>query len=188
MIREVNLSLYLPDFLKEYKEITATQKTEDVELKLIWEFADKIIRNRFIFTMDETGIKRLEKMLNIQSFASDTLEERRFRILSLWNADTPLTIRKLQYRLDILCGADGYTLAWDSTHIVVRIALKNKKMFNEVKRLLESFVPAAVLIELDLLYNQHFTLGKLRHRDLKQYTQLQVRSEAMNETNRELQF
>lgn len=188
MIREVNLSLYLPDFLKEYKEITATLKTEDVELKLIWEFTDKIIRNRFISTMDETGIKRLEKMLNIQSFANDTLEERRFRILSLWNADTPLTIRKLQYRLDILCGADGYALVWDSTHIVVRIALKSKKMFNEVKRLLESFVPAALLTELDLLYNQHLTLRKLRYCDLKQYTQSQVRSEILNETNSELQF
>ena len=188
MIRDVNLSLYLPDFLKEYKEITTTLKTEDGELKMIWEFADKMIRNRFISTMDESGIKRLEKMFNIYPFASDTLEERRFRILSLWNANTPMTIRKLQHRLNILCGADGYTLVWDSTHIVVRISLKSKKMFNEVKRLLESFVPAAILIELDLLYNQYFTLGKLRHYDLKQYTQLQVRSETLNETNRELQF
>lgn len=188
MIRDVNLSLYLPDFLKEYKEITETFKTEDLELKSIWESADKIIKNRFISTMDESGIKRLEKMLNIQSFASDTLEERRFRILSLWNADTPLTIRKLRHRLDILCGADGYTLVWDSTHIVVRISLKSKKMFNEVKRLLESFVPAALLIELDLLYNQHLMFRKLRHRNLKQYTQLQVRSEVLIETNSKLQF
>lgn len=183
MIRDVNLSQYFPDFLKKYREIDATLNAENTELKMIWKCSEDVINNRFISSADEDGIKQFENMLNIQSVASDSLEERRFRILSKWNTDTPLTFRKLQYRLALLCGEDGYSLYHDSTQVIVKITLTNKKMFNDVKKLLDEFIPVALLIKLELLYNQHLTLKNLKYIDLGNYTHFQIRNEVIDETD-----
>ena len=45
MIREVDLVSYLPPFMAEYKETNITLTAENPEFILVWEAAEKVLKN-----------------------------------------------------------------------------------------------------------------------------------------------
>ena len=89
MIREVDLVSYLPPFLAEYKEIRAALAAEDPEFRIIWEAADRVLRNEFIATADEFGVSRYEKLLGITPYEKEQLESRRNRVMARWFTRIP---------------------------------------------------------------------------------------------------
>lgn len=91
MIREVDLVSYLPPFVAEYKETNLTLTAENPEFVLVWEAADRALKNEFIATADEYGIGRFEKILHILPSRDDTLESRRARVQSRWFTSLPYT-------------------------------------------------------------------------------------------------
>lgn len=124
-------------------------------------------------------------MLKIQALDDDTLENRRFRIMSRWNNKIPYTVQILRNKLETLCGKDGYSLKviHGEYRIIVRVNLINKKNFSMVKEMLEEVIPANMEIDLSLLYNQHETLAKFTHKELAKYTHRQIREEVLSYVN-----
>ena len=84
MIREMDLVSYLPVFMHNYREPAAALEAENEEFEIVWDTADRVLRNRFIETADEYGISRFEAMLGIYPSEEDTLELRRERVRSKW--------------------------------------------------------------------------------------------------------
>lgn len=180
MIREVDLLSYIPDFLKEYEEMKVIQLALQPEIQLMEDETEVLFDNQFISSSDIRSIRRYEKMLEMQPFADDTLAERRFKVLSRWNRMIPYTKVTLRQKLAVLCGEDGYTLDIDPKKVIaVRVALKSKRNLNEVREMLEEFVPCNMVIDLDLLYNQHSVLGKFTHKQLGAWTHRQIRNEVL---------
>ena len=95
MIRDVELTMYLPDFMKVYQEPMTALEAENPEFHIVWSAADRVFRNRFIATADEYGISRFEKLLQIYPDSRDDLETRRIRVLNRWFNAIPYTIRTL---------------------------------------------------------------------------------------------
>jgi hypothetical protein len=52
-------------------------------------------------------------------------------------------------------------------------------MADEVGAMLERMVPLNMNIDLDLMYNQHLTVGKFTHEFLSKYTQKGIREEVL---------
>lgn len=185
MIREIDLMAYLPEYLKEYKELEKTLKAQQPEMQKLAETVECVKNNQFITTADEEGIRKFETMLEVTALDNDTLENRKFRVLSRWNNTIPYTASVLRKRLENLCGKDGYQL--EIMHLEskmkVRVALTNKKNYGMVEEMLQEVIPANIWIDLSLLYNQHITLGKFTHRQLAAYTQKEVRNEVLNHGN-----
>lgn len=180
MIREVDLLSYIPDFLKEYEEMKTIQRVIQPEIQMMEDETEVLFNNQFISSSDVKGIKRYEKMLGMQPFADDTLEDRRFKVLSKWNRMIPYTKVTLRKKLAVLCGEDGYTLdIYPEKIITVRVALKSKRNLNEVRAMLEEFVPCNMIIDLDLLYNQHSVLHKFTHKQLGAWSHRQIRNEVL---------
>lgn len=180
MIREVDLLSYIPDFLKEYEEMSALQKVLQTEIQRLENGTEELFDNQFIASSDITSIKRYEKMLDIQPLAGDTLADRRFKVLSKWNRIIPYTKVTLRQKLSVLCGEDGFTLEISPQKVItVRVLLKSKKSFYEVKEMLEEFVPCNMVIDLDLLYNQHSVLSKFTHKQLGAWNHRQIRNEVL---------
>ena len=111
-MREVDLVSYLPPFLAEYKEVNMALAAEKPEFGLIWEAADRMLRNEFIMSADEYGISRFEKILNILPSVSDSLENRRARVQNRWFNTAPYTIRTLALKLAELLGGDHNFSIW----------------------------------------------------------------------------
>lgn len=88
--------------------------------------------------------------------------------------DVPYTYRILCRQLQALCGEDGYTISLNKDKYIlkVRVALKSRKMKNEVDKLVERIAPLNLLLDVEILYNTHRMLHDygLTYRELGLYT------------------
>lgn len=181
MDREINLLEYLPGVLREVKEFKALSAAENPEIVTVWEELENVLDDQFVSESTLNGVKRWEKILDIKPMDTDTMDERKFRILSRLNEQLPYTYGNLEEQLKLLCGPDGYKMILDNDAYVlsVKVALTAKKKFKEVGFLLDRVVPCNIVISLILLYNQHFTFSKYTHYELSQYTHNRLREDVM---------
>lgn len=177
--REINILNYLPDFIKEFREFKMLAEAENPELLTIWETFDNVLHDQFVKDSTENGVKSWEKILKISPKGADTLEDRKFSILTRLNEKLPYTYTRLEQQLASLCGETGYSLKLLNNEytLFVRVALVAKSNFEEIRKLLQRTVPANMIIDLSLLYNQHLLLKDYTNVSLSNYTHEQLRSE-----------
>ena len=110
MLKNVDISIYQPSVVKDYKEFKEISKRENEILTNCWTASNNVFLDQFIETLTENGCKRWEKILGIQPKGTDTLQVRRFRIKSRINEDLPYTWRSLENVLNSLCGKESYAM------------------------------------------------------------------------------
>ena len=71
----VNIIKYWIKELRKIREFQELAKTEDLEFLRLYGETDRALKNLFIETADEYGVKRLEKIAGIYPEAEDTLEQ-----------------------------------------------------------------------------------------------------------------
>ena len=170
---------YLPDFLRDFREIKIILEQEQKHAEKIDDAKESVFDNNFIETLTPEGCERWETSLELPS-RNLTLAERRNQILGRFAEQRPYTMRSLRNQLTAICGEDGYTLSMDENEYIltVRIKMHLDGKYEAVKTLLDRIVPANVLIDLSLLYN---TWGQLRGKtwgELAQYTWRQIKEDA----------
>lgn len=172
---------YLPDFLKEIREIKVIMETEQHEVEKIWSATRQALDDQFIETAGVECIERWEKILEINSKGSDDLEVRKFRVLSRLNEHLPYTFRTLEKQLASLCGRDNYSVDLNQGvyTITVKIALLVKKSYTDVEEFLNRVTPANMIIELIQLYNSQLDLSKYTHGQLALITHHNLRNEVI---------
>jgi Uncharacterized protein conserved in bacteria (DUF2313). len=171
---------YLPPVIKNVREYIAVFDTaEQPEFELMWDNVDTAFLNQFIMESTLYGIQRWERILNIIPRAADTLETRKFRILTMLNASLPYTIRMLEEMLTNLCGKDGFSLELlnEIYTLIVKVDLIAEQNFNAVVDLLHRVVPANIVINVFLKYNSHLVLSEFTHEELARYTHSELRTE-----------
>ena len=180
---ERSLIKYLPEFLRgirEYKAIlTDAVEPEIVEL---FQATEDSLNDQFVETASEYGVSRYENIVGVVPKATYSLEDRKFTILMRINEHTPYTLASLKQKLENLCGKDNYSVREDVDNytLTVRIALTARNNYNDVAVMLEKIVPANMIIDLSLMYNQHYVWGAYTHEQLKTYTHNQLRNEVIN--------
>ena len=177
----VNILEYLPDVFSDYREIKAIADSENFELTILWKEVQNVLDDQFIETATEKGIARREKILKITPFADDDLESRRFRVLARENDKLPYSYRALQNKLNQLCGKNGYILTrdLDAYKITVKLELTQKRMFDEVEKVLEVMTPQTMILSVELRYNQNIDLSKFTHLQLSNYKHRELREEVI---------
>lgn len=147
MVRDINTIEYLPEFVREFREIQIVTAVEDEELALINEDIEKVKENQFIMSTDRIGISRFEKLLRIVPNKSERLESRQLKVLSKWRDDIPYTYRWLVEKLDGLYGVGNYVVKCDFDKYRLEIVLVKPKS-EDVKQLvetLEQYIPCNIL-------------------------------------------
>ena len=172
---------YLPPFIQKYHEIKAIMNAEQVETDTAWIGTENVLNDQFIQDATQNGVARYEKILGITPKSTYTLDERKFNILAAMNVQLPYTVESLQSSLESLCGADGYTLVFDtdSYHMAVKLALNNANNLEAVKELLCNIIPANIVTDVGL-FNQYMVLGGYTHEQLATYTHQGVREEMLS--------
>ena len=87
---------YLPPYLTVYKEIKAIMEAEQPEFEIVWPQAENVLNDQFVSDSSTIGIERMEKILGIIPKKTDTLDERKFRILVKLNEQLPYTLPVLE--------------------------------------------------------------------------------------------
>lgn len=160
-IREIDLTGYLPDPLTDVREMRAIMEAETPTVRAIWQACEDCMNDQFITEATENGIARREEMLHITPQATDTLEDRRLRVLSRYNENIPYTRRSLAGILESLCGPNGYELHITTATftVVAKVALAAKKQETIIAETLERILPYNMVFSVELLYN---TWAKVR--------------------------
>ena len=83
--------------------------------------------------------------------------------------------------LNSLCGKESYvmTLYNDEYRLRILLELTVKKLFDEVEKTVKRMIPANLILEVELRYNQHLHLKAFTHEYLKAYTHNGLREEAL---------
>ena len=172
---------YLPPILLKTYEFPLLCDTEQPEIDRLRDATDAVLDAQFISTAGETAIARYEKIFGITPMDTDTLAERRFKVLAKINAQLPFSVRRLRQQLETLCGADGYKLdlEGDRYTLTVKVALTAKRNQQAVEELLADIVPANMVCTTSLLYNQHADLTRFTHAQLALLTHFEIREEVL---------
>ena len=178
---ERKLINYLPYIVRDYAEFQGIAGAEQPEFETAWTAVDDLLDNQFISTAGNLGLSRWEKILDITPKGTDTLDDRRFRILTQLNGELPYTLSQLRLTLATLCGEGNcFVDITNGTYILnVKIALAAKNNFDDVESLLQRIVPQNIVINLSQLYNTHDELSKFTHAQLAVFTHDQLKNEVM---------
>ena len=179
MATDRKLINYLPHFMQGYRELAVIMETEQVEVDRLWLEAENALADQFILEATENGVKRWESMLGISPKDTDTLDERKFRILTKLNQELPYTLRKLEQALANLCGNNMFSVEVTSAkyEVLVKLALTNEKNYFEVVNILEKMIPANMNYRVRIMYNSHAVLSQSTHKVLSQYSHEKLRNE-----------
>ena len=172
---------YLPPILLKTYEFPLLFDTEQPEIDRLHDAADAVLDAQFLSTAGEYAIQRYEKIFGVVPQDTDTLDERRFTVLTRINTQLPFSVRRLRQQLETLCGADGYKLELngDRYTLTVKVALTAKRNQQAVEELLADIVPANMVCTTSLLYNQHADLTRFTHAQLALLTHFEIREEVL---------
>lgn len=172
---------YLPPVLLKTYEFPLLCKTEQPEFDRLNAAATAVLDAQFVTTAGERGIARYEKIFKITPMDTDTLDERRFRVLARINAQLPFSVRRLRQQLSTLCGEDGYRMEIDGGRytLTVKVALTAKRNQQAVEELLADIVPANMVCTTSLLYNTWEQIKELTWGELKKLTWREIKEEVL---------
>lgn len=152
---------YLPPILLETCEFPLLCLTGQAEIDALIEGTAGVMNSQFVTTAPLRGIERYERIFGLVSKDTDTIEERRARILAKMNRSLPYTIRRLRQMLAALCGEDGYSvdLQHNAYHMTVHMPEAVQGNQDAVYELLMGVVPANILWEINIESGHLATLG-----------------------------
>lgn len=181
MAKEVDILSYLPQVLHDLKEIIEIANAEEPVLEMLWEEVENTLNNQFVITANVEGAARYESMLKLVSGESETIETRRFRILTRYQEQAPYTYKVLKQLLDSLLGEGQYELTRNVAEkwLKVKMELTVKRQFEVVEVMLERITPQNMILTVELRYNQHALLHKYTHAQLAAFTHRQIREDVI---------
>lgn len=98
---------YLPPFLREYYEFKQLCKSGDIEVSSIDKAVDWNFDSAFISDCDATVLSKYERLLGIIPTSSQSLENRRNKVLLQWNTVASMTLSQFISKLQEYCGKDN---------------------------------------------------------------------------------
>lgn len=172
---------YLPAYIGQYVQIQNITNAQQDEVENLWMESETILSNAFIESANEYAVKRYEDIMGITTNPTFTIEERKFNIIATINGELPYTLEKLHEILETLCGVGGYSveLVYEAYKIEIKVALTAKNNLETVRETVEKIIPCNLERIIELLYNQHSTLGKFTHGELSNYTHYELRNEVV---------
>ena len=172
---------YLPSVMQELEEFKQIMAAEQKQIDELWDFIYTILNEAFLDTAESIGLKRWETILNITPLDTDSAEIRRMRIHGRLLEDAPYTWNGFKQMLGGLCGEDGYTLKFKSKEytLIIKVALKSKKLKDEVAKMAERVVPANLILDIDLLYNTYELLKQITWEQAATKTYQDLRDEVL---------
>jgi hypothetical protein len=155
--------------MRDFQEIA---KGENPEFTSLWDAVERFIQDCFVHTGTEWAIRRWEKIFSLATYPTDTLDQRRARVLAVITRQLPYTMRALFRMLEQLLGAGNFSATVNpvTSTLVVLVNIRVAHQMDDVRQLLDAVVPANLGIEIGNLYSTHERLAGYTHGQLANYT------------------
>lgn len=171
LTRVISLATFLPPVTRDSKDVQELMRIEDTELQALWEAMCDIFYNQFISTMTAYGLQQWEKIFDVMPKATDTLQDRRTRILQLLMGTRPYTVLSFQAILDNIYGPGNVTIHVDNDKYEFWMELTADMMSKNmsIREFTETIVPKNLLI----------LISNTQNATLRQYTGGYVRQQGV---------
>lgn len=136
--------------MQSFKELREITRVEETHLNQIDEDVAQILNEAFIMDCSEYGIQKYESILGILPEITDSLEDRKARVLIRWNDSLPYTIRTLIEKLNSYCGVNNYDLVLDRLNdyeITIYTHFQLPTAIQELEATLDKMIPLNVHYE-----------------------------------------
>lgn len=146
---DIDISQFLPPVSRDSRDMQEIMRVENPEFILLWEIMADLLDNQFILSMGELGLSHWEWILEVLPQDTDTIEDRRNRILRLLAGTRPYTVEKLQEMLDATFGrgAVGVDLNENLYEIWFILSKEMRERSGEVINYAEPIVPKNLLLK-----------------------------------------
>ena len=146
---DIDISQFLPPVSRDSRDMQEIMRVENPEFILLWEIMADLLDNQFIPSMGELGLSHWEWILEVLPQDTDTIEDRRNRILRLLAGTRPYTVEKLQEMLDATFGngAVGVDLDENLYEIWFVLSKEMRERSGEVISYAEPIVPKNLLLK-----------------------------------------
>lgn len=167
LTRVISLKTFLPPVTRDSKDVQELMRIEDTALQALWEAMCDIFYNQFISMMTAYGLQQWEKIFDVMPKASDTLQDRRTRILQLLMGTRPYTVLSFQAILDNIYGPGNVTIHVDNDKYEFWMELTADMMSKNIsiREFAETIVPKNLLILISNTQNaalRQYTGGYVR--------------------------
>jgi len=179
--RNKNTIEYLPEYMAELTEMQELYNGLQPEFDLMYNKKDSAMKECFAVTCQGFGLERYEKMLGITPLYTDSISDRRLRVLAAINGDTPYTFESVYNKLVLLCGEGNVFMEYgkDKYTLRVMIRLNAKNKFDSVVKMLREMLPCNISLICSLAYNRHFDFMPFTHQVLSAYNHRQLTEEVI---------
>lgn len=146
----VELLKKLPVYHRNIYEFQQIAGAQEPELQALLIAIDAVLDNWFVFTANEAGISRLEKIAGITPDTGSDLETRRYRLLAKMTEKIPYTDETLEQRLGSLAGEGNYSIVRDYLHYKIQIntTVSYRGSFDEICDALVRMIPCNLVLEV----------------------------------------
>lgn len=146
---------YLPDFLKNIKDYKLTLNSIDIELNLINENIENIIKESSILTADEKRIQEWEQFLKIQKIGN--LYQRKLYIIATITSVGKINKTKIEEIVNIYTGGGGADVSFDKDTSTIKVKVKPPQgaeifRFDDIERTLNIMIPAHLNLNITRFY------------------------------------
>lgn len=136
---------YYPHVLRDYREIKGIADGQQWLFSLLWAETERLLANQFVDTMDEMGLVRWERILDIHPKGTAALAERRFQVkLRLNQGQLPYTYRSLQRYLAAVSDDFETRIDHGAYFLWLRIRLEGYRQREELSGVLRQMLPANI--------------------------------------------
>lgn len=148
--RIIAIENYWPPVVRGTAEFQQIAASENPEFNKLSECIRRMLEDTFIRDATEYGVSRWEKMLEIVPAVSDSLADRKIRVLTQLNIRLPYTWRVLKEMISSFIGKDNFTMNYfnDTSILKIRLAEASQTQHDTVLTLLNNVVPQNVVIDL----------------------------------------
>ena len=155
--RDVMLESYWPPVVGEIRDFQQIARGENPEFRLCWDAVNRFIQDVFVNTATEWAIERWERIFNLETYPTDTLDQRRARILMSVTRQLPYTMRALRLMLKSLLGDGNFKATVDPirSELNVLVNVRAAHQMDDVREILDAVVPANLVIKVAHLYSPH---------------------------------
>lgn len=181
--RRVLLQRYWPDVFGKLREAKVIAESLNPEYDLLYEKIRDFINDCFIETARESVLARWERIVGVVPLSTDTLEERRNRVLYLLQIVLPYTEKKLKkVFLAQIVGEGNYQVTVDPIASTIEVLINPAKQaqWNDVAQMLDTILPCNLALTMGFQGTPHDIIGEYTHDELSHFSHDQMRDELLN--------
>lgn len=150
--RVVDIKEYWSPVVAESLEFTVIADAENPEFNYLWEKIYGLVDEFFVKSATEYGVSRMEKMLNIVPLTTETLDQRKDRLIWKLNLKIPYTMRFLKRLLASMVGEENQSVEHDNDTQVLTVKIREGlRDMNQLRKDLEKIIPAHLILKLEVM-------------------------------------